>query len=745
MILRFKLLSIAGATALLSTPSDAFTPTKLLSIAGATALLSTPSDAFTPHTTGFQRAVSHTTTSPSRAKTLLITSTSLQSSRLSPGWDNEDFLGSLGGDQDDVDAANEKYFKQSENRAAMNQWKAENSPSPEFFQKMGLTGGDPPQQPQQQQQQQPPPSQQPMQPPPQMGTPPPQMQPPPAATPQQQPAQQQQFFDANGNPVSLPMVYDANGNLVPFNPQQPPQTQQPAQNLPPQINPRPSQFTVPEPPLPKKTKGTDDPRPVGYNPDAYTMSNTADVYFAQLKQDSKVRKMARLGGDIETSNKVFADDSVRQIGESWTDNPYTKEKNMAEARAEIEGSVRLQTQGDDAPEITSGISYKQKLEMMKAKRAGGGTMGQQVEQQQKAAPPSPSPAAVAATATAVSAPPPPKVEEPKVATAPPKLGQPIDSQKVGIPPPPKVEEPKKATLPPPPVAPAVPATPAAPVASTPAAGGAPDEDPMRGQVRTLQGLLLKHRGGPGFGAGRLKAPEAKRLEDTLTEVTGALRSEAGMPAVVDAKPAAAAPKPVAPVAESKPVPPPPVAAAPAATTTPPSSSEEDPLAGTIACVEAAVKMYKEAPPAEKDGLLMPLRQALMAAASASNKYIAEAEIRAHRAAMEAGPASPGAKAVAAAPVEKAAAPMMGFPTTYAVTKPEEEEEAAPAPAAAAPASTAGRTENEKKLEEVYDALLQASGEGGKLGLKNISGAEAAALADKIVAMRGVLLDELNGD
>ena len=55
------------------------------------------------------------------------------------------------------------------------------------------------------------------------------------------------------------------------------------------------------------------------------MSNTADVYFAQLKQDSKVRKVAWLSGDYERANKVFEDDSVKRIGESWVDNPYTKE------------------------------------------------------------------------------------------------------------------------------------------------------------------------------------------------------------------------------------------------------------------------------------------------------------------------------------------------------------------------------------------------------------------------------------
>ena len=171
-----------------------------------------------------------------------------------------------------------------------------------------------------------------------------QMPPQPAAAAAAQP---QQLYDANGNPVSMPMVYDANGNLVPFNPAAMMQQQQqaeaaapaqpaapadyaPQRNTPPQINPNsdPSfkdPIVVDELPLPQKTKGADSPRPVGYNSDAYTMSNTADVYLAQLKQDTKIRKIARMGGDFETANTVFGDDSIREIGESYNENPYTKE------------------------------------------------------------------------------------------------------------------------------------------------------------------------------------------------------------------------------------------------------------------------------------------------------------------------------------------------------------------------------------------------------------------------------------
>ena len=93
--------------------------------------------------------------------------------------------------------------------------------------------------------------------------------------------------------------------------------------------------------------------------------------------------------------------------------------------------------------------------------------------------------------------------------------------------------------------------------------------------------------------------------------------------------------------------------------------------------------------------------------------------------MEAGPPE-------TAPTMQQAAPMMGFPTTYAVTKPDDDApEAAPADA-----------DNMTKLNNAYDALTNAEG-SGKLGLKNLSGGEAGALANQVEAMRGVLLDELN--
>ena len=71
------------------------------------------------------------------------------------------------------------------------------------------------------------------------------------------------------------MVYDANGNLVPFTaPQSPVQSQSPQQAAPQntqtmqgggqaQIQFEPNVPNALEPPLPAKNKNTDSPRPVG--------------------------------------------------------------------------------------------------------------------------------------------------------------------------------------------------------------------------------------------------------------------------------------------------------------------------------------------------------------------------------------------------------------------------------------------------------------------------------------------------
>lgn len=76
------------------------------------------------------------------------------------------------------------------------------------------------------------------------------------------------------------------------------------------------------PPLPRPARAS--PRPVGRNRDADSIANTADLYFAQLKRDSTVRGIARLTGDAEKADQVFADEGIKELEKLVSVNPYLK-------------------------------------------------------------------------------------------------------------------------------------------------------------------------------------------------------------------------------------------------------------------------------------------------------------------------------------------------------------------------------------------------------------------------------------
>jgi len=264
----------------------------------------------------------------------------------------------------------------------------------------------------------------------------------------------------------------------------------------------------------------------------------------------------------------------------------------------------------------------------------------------------------------------------------------------------KIDPPKAAVAPPPKkteqAAPLSPQT----AAISSSISKSQEDDEHRGTLRTLQGLLLKQRGGPGFGAGRLKAAEAKRLEDTVQEVKAILRKEAGMAeeesssspvvdAVVESPPVAV----VAPPPVEKVSPPP----QPKAT----ASAVADPLAGSVACVEAALKMYKESAPEDRAAMLIPLREAMMAAATTTNAVITEKE---------------GSDASTLSSTPKEAPPVvsrtkpddvpMGFPTDYAVTQPDAEEVVTPPPGVSG--SPAGNIEELALAASQMDATKVSS-------------------------------------
>ena len=112
-----------------------------------------------------------------------------------------------------------------------------------------------------------------------------------------------------------------------------------------------------------------------------------------------------------------------------------------------------------------------------------------------------------------------------------------------------------------------------------------------------------------------------------------------------------------------------------------ATSDLDPLAGSVACVEAVIKAYSAAPPEEREAMVLPLREAMMAAARASNDYmsvfienarLARKAAKAAKAAETTPKMPTGAAATTVGTSPKTPEPMMGFPTTYAVTKAVEE-------------------------------------------------------------------------
>ena len=119
-----------------------------------------------------------------------------------------------------------------------------------------------------------------------------------------------------------------------------------------------------------------DGRRIGRNKDADAIANTADAYFAQLKRDSTTRNWARYAGDEQKANQVFHDPSIPDI-QAPAENPYRKEQRQKELEmyhTDPEEMLLFQEyssepEGEDRS--YSGISYREKMEQMKARRKHG--------------------------------------------------------------------------------------------------------------------------------------------------------------------------------------------------------------------------------------------------------------------------------------------------------------------------------------------------------------------------------------
>eukprot|EP00532_Pseudo-nitzschia_australis_P012229 CAMPEP_0168211258 /NCGR_PEP_ID=MMETSP0140_2-20121125/3615_1 /TAXON_ID=44445 /ORGANISM="Pseudo-nitzschia australis, Strain 10249 10 AB" /LENGTH=668 /DNA_ID=CAMNT_0008137929 /DNA_START=260 /DNA_END=2266 /DNA_ORIENTATION=+ len=520
------------------------------------------------------------------------------------------------------------------------------------------------------------------------------------------------------------------------------------------------QAQAPAPPpqaLPVRTSREDTAgRPVGRNPDADKIGNTSDLYFAQLKRDSSVRTMARIREDDDVSEAVFQDGGIEELDNLFQKNPYLKsqqdeEKEMLQNLPSEVVAPYFNTDKIDEEELSKGgISYKKKLMERRQKNLGGGSG------------PAPAPA-------------PAPVEEP--------VPEPVVAQVSTPPPPPPKPEPVVAqvsTPPPPPSKPEPVPQPEVPAAEQTPFTVTSSTDGRKQNIRTMMGLTLKHRGGPAFGKGRLKGPDIDLFEGLVGELTNMLRDEAALQ--IDTLVDAAVEVSSTPVADPVPVPAPaavsvPVqapAAVPAPETPIAASAEPANIENTIACIEGAITMYKNSPPAIRDSVLVTLRAALMSAVDTCNAALASQPAPPITASADASIEGMVACIEGAVTMYKNSPPvlkesilatlrmalMSAVETCNVILSPGQVAPPAPAPVAPAPVapqapppstqappppSNVGTDRNSKALENIFEKVEAAAGDG-KFGLRSdLTAAEATELADQLVDMRGILMQELESD
>jgi hypothetical protein len=329
-----------------------------------------------------------------------------------------------------------------------------------------------------------------------------------------------------------------------------------------------------------------------------------------------------------------------------------------------------------------------------------------------------------------------------------------------------------------------------PQASTiqqPASGNSNQIGPeeSRQKIRTLMGLLLKHRGGPGFGKGRLEGPEIDRFDSLLQEVSAVLREEAKAAQPVDGRmtstqPLATANDVVMPSQYAA------AASSAKVSTTSSESASFTSVDSTIACIEGAITMYKNSPPELKQSVLVTLRAALVSAVDTCNKVLVSQPPPAipgnpdgiidNTIAVIEGAVTmyrnspPGLKESVL--VTLRAALISAVETCSIVLGSEQQATSLPPPpptqvadqtattvapqfeaptqqqsfpevsTTSAGSVVVGTDPNSRRLEEIYEKVASAAGDG-RLGLRrDLKPEEANELADQLVEMRSLLMEEL---
>jgi hypothetical protein len=344
--------------------------------------------------------------------------------------------------------------------------------------------------------------------------------------------------------------------------------------------------------LPRRSAPADAKKP-GRNRDADAIVNSSDVYFAQLKLDSSIRNQARYQGDLDKANKVFDDPQIHAIKVHV--NPYIEEMRKKE-------QMMLETAADemiifdgnlpngpvvDKPKDYAGPSYRDRLRQRKQKGQG----------QDQAAAPSGS---LAAAPVPVQKPP-----EPVASSSVPAQATQVSS---------------------PSASPAESAATLTSITTITPKDYAGNEDSLRRDIRTFMGLLLKHRGGPGFGSGRLKTEADRELFESLSSmILSRLRQESMLLSASEPQQSASshsnhAVSPSSSHASPTTLNPQQTVAASSSSSPPASSfpvSSEVPDAGrvkgTISCIEGGIQMYRNSPAELRESVLTIFRAALLSA------------------------------------------------------------------------------------------------------------------------------------
>lgn len=466
---------------------------------------------------------------------------------------------------------------------------------------------------------------------------------------------------------------EAAAQMAPPPPPTPPIAGVPSQPQVQQTQGHPMQYSQPQP--------TD--APVAYAPkpatkkankDAFEISNTADVYFAQLKRDSTVRTEARKAGDLDTANAAFKDEGVQALSNYLSDDLIAKRRaQVAESGGEFETSrdemIIPYAEEEEGDKTNSGVSYREKLkDNMRGQDEKINTDTPPVGQTKQMNNFFPKPAEIVIDSPVLS-----KEESAQEEVQTQTAGEEESSQRFALE---SKDESEIAMI---------------------AAPSMEDSEDTRRIIRESMGLILKHRGGTGFGHGRLKSPETERLVTSINDVLSILKSETNMSDESSTIPSAEVTSPATIVDTT-----------PTRESTLMSTLDSEPLTGAFACVEAALSMYRSAPSNEQGKLLAPVRDALLSAATTINDVAEGWEIK-----------------------ELEKNKDQETPTTMSFPDYDAEPEV----------SNIEIEDNTSKLTEIYEGLKGIQG-SEKYGLRELESGEASHVSVVLKEMRGILMEEL---